>query len=155
MAHFNFWILNGPKLQSVIILSPVWWNTSLLLPNLMIYLLYHMSMHCCMMYIFFNTPIQIKFIWASKRGLMALESNMAGCLCEADSHEVTLVELKPEDIPGAVVTDKEIGKLSLNCNCRAIKPRFHAKINFIWIGVLTTCTLTLGGTRWSVSERTC
>ena len=44
---------------------------------------------------------------------MALESNMAGCRCEADSHKVTLVELKPEDIPGAVVTDKEIGKLEL------------------------------------------
>ena len=26
-------------------------------------------------------------------------------------HELALVELKPKDIPGAVVTDKEIGKL--------------------------------------------
>ena len=42
---------------------------------------------------------------------MALESNMAGCRRKAESHELALVELKPEDIPGAVVTDKEIGKL--------------------------------------------
>ena len=42
---------------------------------------------------------------------MALESNMAGCRRETDSHELVLVELKPEDIPGAVMTDKEIGKL--------------------------------------------
>ena len=42
---------------------------------------------------------------------MALESNMAGCRHEVDLHKLILVELKPEEIPGAVVTDKEIGKL--------------------------------------------
>jgi len=42
---------------------------------------------------------------------MTLESNMAGCRRKAESQELALVEVKPEDIPGAVVTDKEIGKL--------------------------------------------
>ena len=42
---------------------------------------------------------------------MALESKMAGCRRKAESHELALVAIKPEDIPGAVVTDKEIGKL--------------------------------------------
>ena len=59
----------------------------------------------------FNTPIQIKFILAWKRGLMALESDTWGCRRKADSHKLEFVGLKPKDIPGAVVTDKEIGKL--------------------------------------------
>ena len=42
---------------------------------------------------------------------MALESDTWGCRRKAYSHELALVELKPKDIPGAVVTDKEIGKL--------------------------------------------